>query len=82
MCIRDSAKGMGARVIITEVDPVKAIEAVMDGFEVMPMLQAAEEGDLFITVTGCKDVITAEHMPVSYTHLYTDYGRRLFGVYY
>ncbi len=56
------AKGMGARVIITEVDPVKAIEAVMDGFEVMPMLQAAEEGDLFITVTGCKDVITAEHM--------------------
>ena len=56
------AKGMGARVIVTEVDPVKAIEAVMDGFEVMPMLQAAAQGDLFITVTGCKDVITAEHI--------------------
>lgn len=56
------AKGMGARVIVTEVDPVKAIEAVMDGFEVMPMLEAAAQGDLFITVTGCKDVITKEHM--------------------
>ena len=55
------AKGLGARVIVTEIDPVKAIEAVMDGFEVMPMLAAAEQGDLFITVTGCKDVITTEH---------------------
>lgn len=51
------AKGFGANVIITEVDPVKALEAVMDGFLVMPMEKAAEIGDLFITVTGCKDVI-------------------------
>ena len=52
------AKGLGASVIVTEVDPVKAIEAVMDGFKVMPMEQAAETGDIFVTVTGCKDVIT------------------------
>lgn len=56
------SRGMGARVIVTEIDPVKAIEAVMDGFEVMPMLDAAVEGDIFITVTGCQDVITARHM--------------------
>ena len=56
------AKGYGARVIITEVDPVKAMEAVMDGFTVMKMRDAAEVGDLFITVTGCKDVITGEDM--------------------
>ena len=56
------AKGLGARVIVTEVDPVKAIEAVMDGFTVMPMKDAAPLGDCFITVTGCKDVITMEHM--------------------
>lgn len=55
------AKGFGAKVIITEVDPVKALEANMDGFRVMPMLQAAGEGDLFVTVTGCRDVITREH---------------------
>jgi len=54
------AKGLGAKVIVTEVDPVKAIEAVMDGFEVMPMRQAAPLGDIFITVTGCEDVITTE----------------------
>ena len=58
------AKGLGARVIVTEVDPIKAIEAVMDGFEVMPMAQAAPLGDFFITVTGCKDVITTEHFPL------------------
>lgn len=58
------AKGLGARVIVTEVDPVKAIEAVMDGFEVMPMIEAAPLGDFFITVTGCKDVITTEHLQV------------------
>ena len=52
------AKGMGARVIVTEVDPVKAIEAVMDGFEVMPMNDAAKIGDIFVTVTGCCGVIT------------------------
>lgn len=51
------AKGLGASVIITEIDPVKAMEAVMDGFKVMPMEQAAEFGDFFITVTGCRDVI-------------------------
>ena len=54
------AKGMGAKVIVTEVDPVKAIEAVKDGFQVMPMRQAAPLGDIFVTVTGCKDVITSE----------------------
>ena len=58
------AKGMGAKVIVTEVDPVKAIEAVMDGFQVMPMRQAAAMGDIFVTVTGCKDVITREDFEV------------------
>ena len=55
------AKGMGANVIVTEIDPVKGIEAVMDGFRVMSMDEACRYGDLFITVTGCKDVIRAEH---------------------
>ena len=55
------AKGLGADVIVTEVDPVKAMEAVMDGFKVMPMLEAAPLGDFFITVTGCADVIGPEH---------------------
>ncbi len=54
------AKGLGAEVIVTEVDPVKALEAVMDGFTVMPMLEAAPLGDFFITVTGCEDVIGPE----------------------
>ena len=54
------AKGQGAKVIVTEVDPVKAMEAVMDGFQVMPMRKAAEEGDIFVTVTGCADVIGPE----------------------
>ena len=54
------AKGLGAKVIVTEVDAVKAIEAVMDGFEVMTMREAAKIGDFFVTVTGCKDVITPE----------------------
>lgn len=52
------AKGMGASVIVTEIDPIKAMEAVMDGFKVMKMEEAAKTGDFFITVTGCKDVIT------------------------
>ena len=52
------AKGLGARVIVTEIDPVKAIEAYMDGFTVMPMDEAAEIGDFFVTVTGCAGVIT------------------------
>src|SRR6516162_4368536 len=55
------AKGLGADVIITEIDPVKGIEAVMDGFRVMPMADAAKEGDVFITVTGNKNVIRREH---------------------
>ncbi len=55
------AKGMGANVIVTEIDAVKGIEAVMDGFRVMTMDEACALGDLFITVTGCKDVIRAEH---------------------
>ena len=58
------AKGMGARVIVTEVDPIKGIEAVFDGFETLPMAEAAKKGDIFVTVTGCKDVITKEHMEV------------------
>src|ERR1700688_786362 len=55
------AKGLGADVIVTEIDPVRAIEAVMDGFRVLPMADAAKEGDVFITVTGNKNVIRAEH---------------------
>ncbi|HMJ01141.1 MAG TPA: adenosylhomocysteinase [Gaiellaceae bacterium] len=56
------AKGMGAHVIITEVDPLKALEAVMDGFEVLTMERAAEVGDIFVTATGDKGVIRSEHM--------------------
>lgn len=52
------AKGLGASVIVCEVDPIKAMEAVMDGFKVMKMVDAAKVGDFFVTVTGCKDVIT------------------------
>ena len=58
------ARGMGANVVITEIDPIRAIEAVMDGFRVMPMAEAAIEGDVFITVTGNKHVIRAEHFEV------------------
>lgn len=54
------AKGLGARVIVTEIDPVKAMEAVMDGFDVMPMAEAAKVGDFFVTVTGCDKVIDTE----------------------
>lgn len=55
------ARGMGANVIVTEVDPIRALEAVMDGFRVMPMAEAAPEGDIFITVTGNKHIIRGEH---------------------
>ena len=55
------AKGMGANVIVTEINPVRAIEAAMDGFRVMPMIEAAPQGDLFVTVTGNKHVIRPEH---------------------
>lgn len=58
------AKGLGAKVFVTEVDPIKAIEAVMDGFEVMPMLEAAKIGDFFVTVTGCDKVIDKEDFAV------------------
>lgn len=56
------AKGLGAQVVVTEIDAVKAMEAVMDGFTVLPMEEAAKRGDFFITVTGCKDVITEKAM--------------------
>jgi adenosylhomocysteinase len=55
------ARGMGAIVVVTEVDPIKALEAAMDGFGVMPMAQAAKVGELFVTLTGNKNVIRAEH---------------------
>lgn len=58
------AKGLGANVIVTEVDPIKAIEAVFDGFRVMPMIEAVKVGDIFLTLTGDKDIITAEHYPL------------------
>ena len=55
------AKGLGAKVIVTEIDPVKACEAIMEGYEVMTMDKAAPLGDLFVTVTGCEDVIVGRH---------------------
>ncbi|WP_286884355.1 adenosylhomocysteinase [Aneurinibacillus sp. UBA3580] len=58
------AKGLGAKVIVTEIDGIKAIEAYMDGFEVMPMAEAAKHGDYFVTVTGNRDVIRGEHIEV------------------
>lgn len=56
------AKAMGCRVVVTEVDPIKALEALMDGYEVMSMEEAARIGDIFVTATGVKDVITKRHM--------------------
>ena len=58
------AKGMGADVIVTEIDPFKALDATMDGFRIMPMDEAAKYGDIFVTVTGCRDVITGRHFEV------------------
>ena len=58
------AKGLGAHVYVTEVDSIKAVEAVFDGFKVLPMIEAAKIGDIFCTVTGCKDVIVKEHFEV------------------
>ena len=55
------ARGLGANVVITEVDPIKSIEAIFDGFRVMPMVEAAKIGDLFLTLTGCNDVINKNH---------------------
>jgi len=58
------AKGLGANVIITEIDPFKALKALMDGFRVMPMMEAAKLGDVFVTATSCNKVITTEHFMV------------------
>lgn len=58
------ADGLGAKVVVTEVDPICAMEAAMDGYDVMPMDDAARIGDLFVTVTGCNDVITDKHFAV------------------
>lgn len=60
--VAERAKGLGARVIVTEVNPVRALEALMEGYDVMPMEAAAEIGDLFITATGNIDIITSRHM--------------------
>ena len=59
--VASRARGMGAQVVVTEVDPIRALEAVMDGFRVEPMAAAAVEGDIFVTVTGNRDVIVEEH---------------------
>jgi len=58
------ARGMGARVIVTEVDPIKALEAFEDGFLVMPMEEAVKVADIVVTATGCKDVVTSKHFEV------------------
>jgi len=58
------ADSLGARVIVTEIDPVKACEALMEGYDVMPMREAAALGDILITVTGCNQIITHEHIPL------------------
>lgn len=58
------AKGLGANVIVTEVDPIRAIEARMDGYQVMPMLEAVPHADIVISATGCKDIIRREHLEV------------------
>ncbi len=62
--VAERAKGLGARVIVTEIDPVKALDASLQGYEVQPMGRSAEVGDVFITVTGNRDVIRAEHLSV------------------
>lgn len=58
------ARGMGANVIVTETNPIHALKAAMDGFRVMPMKEAVKLGDVFVTATGCKDIITKEHFPL------------------
>jgi adenosylhomocysteinase len=62
--VANRGRGLGAHVIVTEIDPLKALEAVMDGFQVMPLKQAAKIGDVFVTVTGNKNVLDAEHFEV------------------
>jgi len=58
------AKGLGANVIVTEIDPIRAIEAKMDGYQIMPMLEAAKVADVIISATGVKDIVTREHLAV------------------
>lgn len=60
--VAQRARGMGCNVIVTEINPIKALQAHMDGFRVEPMIEAAKVGDIFVTVTGSRDVITREHM--------------------
>ncbi len=62
--IAEAARGLGAQVVVTEVDPVRALEAVLAGFRVLPMTEAAPAGEVFITATGSRDVITGTHLPV------------------
>ncbi|MFF5209336.1 adenosylhomocysteinase [Streptosporangium sp. NPDC000396] len=62
--VAERARGLGARVMVTEIDPVKALDASMQGYDVQPMTRAARAGDVFITVTGNRDVITGEHLAV------------------
>ncbi|MDL4776024.1 MULTISPECIES: adenosylhomocysteinase [Thermomonosporaceae] len=62
--LAERARGLGARVVVTEIDPVKALDAALQGFAVQPMAEAARAGDVFITVTGNRDVIGAEHLVV------------------
>ncbi|MBO2448416.1 adenosylhomocysteinase [Actinomadura barringtoniae] len=62
--LAERARGLGARVVVTEIDPVKALDAALQGFGVEPMAEAAAHGDVFITVTGNRDVVTAEHFAV------------------
>ena len=57
-----SMRGFGARVIVTEIDPICALQASMEGYEVKPMREAVKEGDIFVTTTGCKDILTIDHM--------------------
>jgi len=62
--VASRAKGMGANVVVTEIDPTKALDAAMEGFKVLPMAEAARIGDVFVTVTGNRDVLRAEHFEV------------------
>ena len=58
----DAMKGLGARVMVTEIDPICALQAAMEGYQVLTMVDAAPQGDIFVTTTGCADVITIDHM--------------------
>jgi adenosylhomocysteinase len=62
--LAERARGLGARVVVTEINPVKALDALLQGYSVLPMAEAAAQGDVFITVTGNRDVVSAEHFPL------------------